>query len=55
MVEVRLDILREVDGPMLTYGLQAMQGRRIEVPRATRFQPKREFLEERFTLFQRAA
>lgn len=44
VVEVRLDILREVDGPMLKYGLQEMQGRTIHVPRAGRLQPREEFL-----------
>lgn len=55
IVEVRLDILREVDGPMLKYGLQEMQGSRIVVPHAERLRPKREFLKERFAVFQRAA
>ncbi len=54
-VEVRLDILKEVDGPMLKYGLQELQGSRIVVPHAERLRPRREFLEERFVLFQRAA
>jgi putative restriction endonuclease len=55
MVEVRLDILREVDGPMLKHGLQGFQGQRIIVPHAERLRPRREFLEERFTLFREAA
>ncbi len=55
IVEVRLDILREVNGPMLKYGLQEMQGNRIVVPHAERLKPRREFLEERFQLFKRAA
>jgi len=54
-VEVRLDILREVDGPMLKYGLQDMRGRMIEVPHADRLRPRREFLEERFEVFRQAA
>lgn len=55
VVEVRLDILREADGPMLRHGLQEMQGSKILVPRTDRLRPRREFLEERFALFQRAA
>ncbi len=55
VVEVRLDILHEVDGPMLKYGLQAMQGSRIAVPHADHFRPNPVFLAERFTVFQRAA
>jgi len=52
---VHLDILREVDGPMLRYGLQKIQGNKIVVPHADRLRPRREFLEERFAAFQRAA
>lgn len=55
VVEVRLDILREVDGPMLKYGLQEMQGRKITVPHSERLRPRPEFLEERFGFFKRAA
>lgn len=53
-VEIRLDILREEDGPMLQHGLQGFQGTRISIPRATSLQPDRGFLEERFDIFQRA-
>ena len=55
VVEVRLDILHEVDGPMRKYGLKDMQGHRISLPHASRLRPRPEFLEERFALFQRAA
>jgi putative restriction endonuclease len=53
-IEIRIDILREEDGPMLVHGLQQFQGARITVPRESRLQPNREFLEERYALFQRA-
>jgi putative restriction endonuclease len=55
VVEIQLDILREVDGPVLKYGLQDMQGQRIAVPHADRLRPRREFLEERYTPFKEAA
>jgi putative restriction endonuclease len=55
VVEVRLDILHEVDGPMLKYGLQEMRGRTIDVPHSGRLRPREEFLEERFDIFRRAA
>jgi putative restriction endonuclease len=55
IIEVRADILREVDGPMLKYGLQEMQDRKIMVPHTDRLRPRREFLEERFEVFRRAA
>ncbi len=32
-VTVRLDVLEEIDEPMLQHGLQGFQGRRIHVPR----------------------
>ncbi len=33
-VEVRADVLDEIDGPMLLHGLQEMDGRRLVVPRS---------------------
>jgi len=38
-VTVRLDVLAEIDGPMLQHGLQGFQGRRIHVPRADHLKP----------------
>jgi putative restriction endonuclease len=55
VIEVRAVILREVDGPMLKYGLQEMQGHKIVVPHSDRLRPRPEFLEERFEVFRRAA
>jgi hypothetical protein len=46
-VTVRLDVLQEIDGPMLQHGLQGFQGRRIHVPRADDLKPNRDFLAER--------
>lgn len=54
-VEVRLDILREVDGPMLRHGLQGFQGVRIVTPHAVALKPRAEFLAERYDLFRRAS
>jgi putative restriction endonuclease len=53
-VEVRLDILREADGPMLRHGLQGFQGVQIATPRAAALRPRPEFLAERYDLFRRA-
>jgi len=53
-VKVRLDVLEEIDGPMLQHGLQSFQNRRIHVPRAAHLKPNRDFLAERFDLFRRA-
>jgi putative restriction endonuclease len=46
-VTVRLDVLQEIDGPMLQHGLQGFQGRRIHVPRADDLKPNSDFLAER--------
>jgi putative restriction endonuclease len=52
---VRLDVLQEIDGPMLQHGLQGFQGRRIHAPRADHLKPNRDFLAERYALFRRAS
>lgn len=51
-IEVRPDLLREVDGPTLVHGIQALHGRRITVPRQTSLRPDLERLELRFKEFQ---
>lgn len=53
VVEIRLDILREVDGPMLRHGLQGFQGKVVEVPRSPNLRPNRDFLAERYELFRK--
>lgn len=53
-VEVRADILEEVDGPMLEHGLQEMNGVRLDVPGSQRFRPREAFLEARYALFREA-
>jgi putative restriction endonuclease len=54
-VEVRLDILREADGPMLRHGLQGFQGTLIATPRVAALKPRADFLAERYELFRRAS
>lgn len=54
MVHVREDILHEIDGPMLEYGLKGMAGKRIDVPRVVGLKPKSEFLDERYRRFRAA-
>lgn len=53
-VHVRDDVLREKDGPMLRWGLQEMNNRRLWLPRDEAQMPKREFLHERFQAFRSA-
>jgi putative restriction endonuclease len=55
IVEVRQDVLREADGPMLRHGLQGFQGARLLVPRRQEQRPNPEFLAERYELFRRAS
>jgi putative restriction endonuclease len=55
VVQIRQDILREEDGPMLLHGLQELHGRVLQVvpwPRGDRPDPSR--LEERYELFRNA-
>lgn len=54
-VEVRVDVLEEVDGPMLQHGLQGFHGTVLTVPRAEGLQPNRDFLAERYELFRKAS
>jgi putative restriction endonuclease len=54
VIEVRPDILRESDGPMLLHGLQGLNGTRIVLPHAAKHRPKPELLEKRFLLFKKA-
>jgi putative restriction endonuclease len=54
-MDLRLDVLREADGPMLLHGLQGFQGVRIAVPHDPRLQPNRDWLAERYELFARAS
>ncbi|HEY2669115.1 MAG TPA: HNH endonuclease [Rugosimonospora sp.] len=55
IVEVREDILAEIDGPMLRHGLQEMHGSAIFVPRSRRDHPDPTRLEERYEQFRTAA
>ena len=51
VVEIREDVLREKDGPMLLHGLQ---GSRIFIPTRRDLQPDRDFLAERYEIFRKA-
>jgi putative restriction endonuclease len=53
-ISVRRDILDEVDGPMLKYGIQALEGQRLTVPKQRVAAPDRERLAVRFADFQSA-
>lgn len=54
-VEIRGDVLKEKDGPMLQHGLQGFHGASITIPGNEDLRPKREFLAERYDLFRKAS
>ncbi|GAA0968934.1 hypothetical protein GCM10009555_015150 [Acrocarpospora macrocephala] len=54
MIEVRSDILEEIDGPMLKHGLQEMHGLWLVVPHRKMDRPKPELIEERYERFRTA-
>lgn len=53
-IAIRADVLGENDGPMLRHGLQEMDGHTIDVPRAERLRPNKDYLAERFERFSAA-
>jgi putative restriction endonuclease len=55
VVEVRKDVLKEKDGPMLIHGLQGFHGVSLFVPHRPASRPDRRLLDERFAAFQRRA
>jgi putative restriction endonuclease len=54
VIEVRRDILTEIDGPMLQHGLQGTHGTRIWVPHQNDRRPAAANLEERYEGFRAA-
>jgi len=55
VVEVRRDILAEVDGPMLRHGLQEMAGVTVCAPTRRDARPDRARLKERYEQFRTAS
>lgn len=51
VIEVRQDILEEVDGPMLKYGLQQLHHKKIILPRSKDMHPEKGFIKERYEKF----
>lgn len=54
VAEVRLDVLAEVDGPMLEHGIQAVHGRELIVPRKSSWWPDTGGLATRYEEFRQA-
>ena len=55
IIEIREDVLREVDGPMLIHGLQGWDGKTLRVPRMAALRPDPSRLDERYRLFRAAS
>jgi len=53
-VHVRVDILREKDGPMLQHGIQGIEGARLVLPKQLESRPNQDYLAERFEQFRAA-
>ncbi len=51
VVEVRADVLLEVDGPMLRHGIQDVHGWNLELPRRVLDRPDRDLLAQRWASF----
>ncbi len=51
VVHINERLLADRDGPMLQYGLQAMDGKALELPTSRADRPDREYLAERFAGF----
>jgi putative restriction endonuclease len=54
VIEVRADVLEEIDGPMLRFGIQGCDGQTVTVPNRVSERPDSAFLEERFEMFRQA-
>jgi putative restriction endonuclease len=50
-IKLRPDILHEIDGPMLKYGLQSLEGSKLELPKKKSEYPDQNRLEIRYNLF----
>ncbi|WP_309131256.1 HNH endonuclease [Brevibacterium sp.] len=56
VVEIRHDLLEEIDGPMLRHGLQELHGRQLmTLPTNKRERPRGDLLEEKYVHFKTAS
>jgi putative restriction endonuclease len=51
VIEIRQDLLEEVDGPMLQHGLKNLHGARLSLPRNPAHRPNRDALSTRYEQF----
>ena len=52
--EIRMDVLEEIDGPMLKHGIQEMHGTKLVIPIADNKKPNKEFVARRYEEFKSA-
>lgn len=55
VVRINSGLMQEMDGPMLTHGLQEMDGRSITLPKRPADRPSKDRLAERFEEFKKAS
>lgn len=55
VIQVRRDVLRETDGPLLVHGLQELHGAKLVLPVREEHWPAKESLEWRYQRFRKAA
>ena len=53
-IKIRTDILEEIDGPMLTYGIQKLHDQKLILPKSKKYWPSREKLDWRHQRFVQA-
>lgn len=53
LIDIRRDIIDEVDGPMLKFGLQEIRGQSIRIPKQPSWKPDKELLAIRFDEFKK--
>jgi putative restriction endonuclease len=54
-IKIRLDLLEEIDGPMLKYGIQSLNNASLILPSSKKNYPDRDRLEVRFQKFLKAS
>jgi putative restriction endonuclease len=54
IIQVREDVLEEIDGPMLKHGIQEMHGNKIILPHSNSKKPDKNYLAQRYEKFRDA-
>ena len=55
IIEIREDVLSEIDGPTLMHALQGVHGSKLDLPRSRPAWPRQDLLEERYQRFRAAS